>query len=65
MGDLVDVLEDGRLEIREGQVQMVKFQDKKDGSQEEKRAIMAFPHAGSNCGESPIKNEGKSRRGQY
>ena len=43
MGDLVDVVEDGRLEIREEQVQMVKFQDKRERSQEEKNALMSFP----------------------
>ena len=42
-GDLVEVVEDERLEIREGQAQMVKFQDTEEGSQEEKRAVMAFP----------------------
>ena len=58
MGDLVEVGEDERLEIREDQVQMVKFQDKKEGSRRYEGHNGIFPHAGSNCGPSPIKMKG-------
>ena len=42
MCDLADVVEGERLEIREGQVQMATFQDKKARCQYEKKVIMAF-----------------------
>ena len=39
MDDLVEVVSDGRPEIREGRAQMVKFQGGKDRSQEEKNGL--------------------------
>ena len=64
MGDLADAVEDGRLEIRKGQVQIAKYQGgggKKSRSEES--AICIGFRRGSNYGPVPIKTERKSRMG--
>ena len=42
MDDLVDVVDDGRLAIREEQVKMVQFQGEKERIQEGKRVLTAL-----------------------
>ena len=46
LGDLVDVVEDGRLEIREVQVEIAKFQGEKERSREEKKVLTALAFTG-------------------
>ena len=42
MADLAGVVEDGRLDIRGEQVQIVKFQGAKERSREEKKVLAAL-----------------------